>query len=830
MDNKTKTSLRTGKEQLDLLLQQISQSIYGVSDTEPATSRLDTEFQDILRRNRDGLDVANDDTITSFVSMQLRNRNRSGFGIDSTKSDVFSNLFRNGINDSQVTSMISNAYKYRMVKQADIEELVKILPELSAALSACVDVIVSGADIVDGDIVRKIEFDGKSDEDSNRYKLAVEAMEKKFDLKNKIKRYIVPKTLEFGSYFMLVIPYSKIFSDFLKSKMDTNEMENINKKVTMPFSESVTLKSVLETQHNYDAFYSESESIFFHEIEESINSVPNKGSKIQRDQTKELEKLQSEFKEEMKELTSRIVINKSESPLTVLEESEEAVEYILNKKYPGVDTYITEMLSNPSTRVRNRYGSIASYKWVTEENTIPIKTPNTLDVNLDNYNKWRAGSRKPTLVDGKDGELDTDKDLFENDVKDAYIKLVPPTRLCRIDLMGEIIGYLYVKSEETDLLGGVVGSRMGNIKFGKEQKTSLLLDTLASEIVNAFDKKFVKNNLKFKKLIVEALNYYDLNSQRVIFQFIPAEYVVEFNVNVDENGFGTSMMDKALFPAKLYAVMVITSIFMYIANSSDTRNIFIRSSGIDKNTRSKVEEVARRFQQRRINVTDLWNYTGLLNKLSYGNDVYYPTGTSGEQPLTTEIVQGQDVNMQTDVMEMLRKSYILATGVPSAIINYLNELEFSRQGEMANAKFIALVISLQIDLSRDITEAYKAIMRYSTEIPEDWIDCFKFSFPKPKMQNEQTIQQKMDTCKQQLEFYISYLFGTNYEQNPSLVGKVREFSIAFIIQKFPELDMENIVQISKDIEIKFVDNTLKPNPDKGTEDMDVLDSALGGGF
>ena len=42
--------------------------------------------------------------------------------------------------------------------------------------------------------------------------------------------------------------------------------------------------------------------------------------------------------------------------------------------------------------------------------------------------------------------------------------------------------------------------------------------------------------------------------------------------------------------------------------------------------------------------------------------------------------------------------------------------------------------------------------------------------------------------------------------------------------------MENIVQISKDIEIKFVDNTLKPNPDKGTEDMDVLDSALGGGF
>ena len=80
-----------------------------------------------------------------------------------------------------------------------------------------------------------------------------------------------------------------------------------------------------------------------------------------------------------------------------------------------------------------------------------------------------------------------------------------------------------------------------------------------------------------------------------------------------------------------------------------------------------------------------------------------------------------------------------------------------------------------------------------------------------------------------MELYIQYLFGTNYEQNQALVGKAREFSIAFIIQKFPELDMENTVQILKDIEVKYVDNTLKPNPDKGTVDMDALDSALEGG-
>ena len=41
--------------------------------------------------------------------------------------------------------------------------------------------------------------------------------------------------------------------------------------------------------------------------------------------------------------------------------------------------------------------------------------------------------------------------------------------------------------------------------------------------------------MKFKKMIVEALNYYKLNNRKIKFQFIPKEYIVEFKINEDEN-------------------------------------------------------------------------------------------------------------------------------------------------------------------------------------------------------------------------------------------------------------------------------------------------------
>lgn len=805
MPNETTKNLKSiakNQEQLDRILQQLSNSLYGVSDTETSFGDLDNEFRSILDKNKTDFDRSSQNGISTFIAKTIRSSD-SRVVNDTKMDDVFNNIFKNGISDSEINNLISNAYRYQMVKQADLDELVRILPELSAALNACVDVIVSGSEIIDGSISRILSFDGKDNENTLKWKEEIESMEKRFDLHTKIKRYIVPNTLKFGSYYLLTIPYSKLFSDFLKFK---NSTEFNGVKSNMPrfstFGESVSLYSIMNENGTHDEFITESVEVFHN----SSNKTSNNSKKEYRE----------EVQEELNTLLQRVIINKSDSPITMIDESFGSLEYMLNKKHAESATFFHE-------------DSVSPYLWNKKSDTYGGP-----DVDFDSSvkNTYKSAMKKSGEGSGSGGFQDTDTsnktDLFEDDVRDCYIKLLSPNKISRIEIMGERIGYLYSQSEDMNLIGGNITGKLNNAKFGKDPSSSVLLDNIAAQVVNSFDKPYIKDNIKFKKVIANILNYYDLNTQKVTFQFIPVEYVQEFNVNEDENGLGTSIFDKALFFAKLYAIFLLFKIFSNLLYSNDSRNVFIRNSGIDKNTRNKVEEIARTTMQRRVNVSDLFNYTSLLNKMSYGNDVYYPTGMSGEEPIRTEIVQGQEVSMETDFMEKLKRAYIIATEVPSAIINYLGELDFSRQAEMANAKFVQMIISLQIDLATDITEAYKEMMRYSTNIPEEVIDSFHYSFPAPKSSNEQSKQQKMDSCLQQLSFYTNLFFGENWEQNEDKVSHARKFRINYVKEFYPELELEKLTSIYKDSEFESVGDDLTPDPNSGIENMEALDQALGG--
>ena len=67
----------------------------------------------------------------------------------------------------------------------------------------------------------------------------------------------------------------------------------------------------------------------------------------------------------------------------------------------------------------------------------------------------------------------------------------------------------------------------------------------------------MEKNIQFKDLILNSLIYNDLYKRNIRFQFIHAEYVVEWKVNEDEKGEGRSILLKSLFYAKLYLALLI---------------------------------------------------------------------------------------------------------------------------------------------------------------------------------------------------------------------------------------------------------------------------------
>src|SRR5699024_9173385 len=120
-----------------------------------------------------------------------------------------------------------------------------------------------------------------------------------------------------------------------------------------------------------------------------------------------------------------------------------------------------------------------------------------------------------------------------DDIKDCYIKVIEPTRILPLKIMNQVIGYYYVVAEDITPLSGMISSTLYYSKFDEDRKEQNIIDSIAEKIVKSFNKKFLKENLKFKKTIVDAITHYNLNEHKLKFQFIPVEYIQPFKINKD---------------------------------------------------------------------------------------------------------------------------------------------------------------------------------------------------------------------------------------------------------------------------------------------------------
>src|SRR5699024_6730076 len=121
-----------------------------------------------------------------------------------------------------------------------------------------------------------------------------------------------------------------------------------------------------------------------------------------------------------------------------------------------------------------------------------------------------------------------------------------------------------------------------------------------------------------------------------------------------------------------------------------------------------------------------------------------------------------------ELMEELKQSYINGTGVPSVIMNYINEADFAKTLVMANAKQLRRVMMFQDSLNEDITEMYQKIMLYSSDIPVDDILDFTFKFQRPKTLPNNNLVDIIGYGDQLLDFIEKTVFGQFAEETPDL--------------------------------------------------------------
>lgn len=782
-------------QQINTLLGKSNLQLYG-SDRTSDIENLNSNFYDIMKGEVNRLTNSDTSDTTSFLAKLYSNDRIDSANSAARFTDAMNGLggYGFGVGDSStgaMSSFLDTVYQNKLIEQSDLHQVSTQLIELQEAILITRDAIIT-PDIVEGRINRSLHFGGDEVSDEN-YKAVVIKAEERFKLLEKIKNFIVPYALEYGTYYVYTIPYSKLFSDLVKNKRMI--LNGANQGLGR-FGESVCLTESMKSSN--ETFQEFNDRLFL----EYLNDENVERSKINDYAvTKELK---GKFTNDLESIMNRIEIcNDPSMAIPFIEEGINSVIEFGNQymKEHGVDGFMSEADNHSSTLSKSK-----------------TKSENPFDTISKTGNVEGIYSNDGKQVDSKAEDF--------SDINDVYIRMLDPTKVIPVEVIDEPIGYYLVIAEETSRLNGLISDGLTYQGINGYGRSTTFIDEICEKIIRSFDKPFLLDNIKFKRLIVQAVNYYNLNNNRIRFQFIPAEYIQEFKVDVDENGHGQSMIRKSLFYAKMYLMMLMFKIFSIVKYSNDTHVNYVKQSGLRKDVANKVQDIIRRKQSRTVNMYDLYNYSTLINKIGAGSEMYIPVGRQGERPMETEILAGQDIQLNSDLLEMLKNAYILGTGVPAAIVNYLNEPEFAKVAEQNNSKWNARVVNYQLDFNPAITQWYRKILRWSTNIPGEVIDQFEFTLQTPKTITGSTRAEMFQQAEQISQSVVRLFMGDNIDQQDiSNAAIIRELTISILEEQFPTLNVSHLKELYDEAVIKANARILRPDVRQGDngEDLDLGD-------
>ena len=237
--------IKNSFRQLSNIIGQANLTLYG-TDRVSDTDALNKNFQSIMKNELESLTGKSEGDTSSFLS-KLSSKDRKSTAMENLISNQFMSI--SGDENSALQAFIHEAYRNRLLEQSDLHEVASQLIELSEAILITRDAIIS-ADVVEGRMSCTLDFEKSDENDRSDCIPMVEYMEKKFKLREKIKNFVIPNTLEYGSYYAYTIPYSRLFNDFM-------QMKNSNAQRRM-YKESTLLEYTNEHNNDDAQVYTES--------------------------------------------------------------------------------------------------------------------------------------------------------------------------------------------------------------------------------------------------------------------------------------------------------------------------------------------------------------------------------------------------------------------------------------------------------------------------------------------------------------------------------------------------------------------------------------------
>ena len=263
-----------------------------------------------------------------------------------------------------------------------------------------------------------------------------------------------------------------------------------------------------------------------------------------------------------------------------------------------------------------------------------------------------------------------------------------------------------------------------NNKYQKQDET--ILRYLAAKMSNCIDAKFINNNQDLKEEIYVILKYNDKfnidmnNNIRVT--FIPPEDVHHFYFKLDkETHHGISDLKDSLIPAMFHCLLKLTTTIGMVTRGQDKRIYYVKQN-IETNVARTLMNVINQIKKGNFGIRQMESMNNILNITGKYNDHVIPVGSNGDSPIQFEVMQGQDIQTPTELLDGWKEQAINSTGVPIEFINTAMQVDYAMRFTMSNSKFIRTVYKRQFIVEKHFSEIFTRIYNYEYDDNECLIE------------------------------------------------------------------------------------------------------------
>lgn len=365
----------------------------------------------------------------------------------------------------------------------------------------------------------------------------------------------------------------------------------------------------------------------------------------------------------------------------------------------------------------------------------------------------------PDSLTGSEGLIDSNgkSNIIKNNIMGSVLYEIPRENIFPLAMDKTVIGYIYIQVannyvDNMVMNGYTYNSLTNNTQIMADEydkQNDIFASYISGLIAEKIDAKFINSNIDIKEQIFAVLRYNDHfcstnGTNNITVSFIPADDIHHFYFKLnDKTHRGISDLDKAVVPAMIYCLLYLNTVIGHMSRSQDKRVYYVKQN-VEQNVAHTLLNVISQLKKGNMGMRQLENMNTIFNVIGKYNDHIIPVSQSGDPPIQMEVLQGQNIETPTDLMDRMEDAAVSSTDVPLEFVQSTNAVDYATRFTMSNSKFLRKIYKRQSICQDHFTEIFRKLYNY--EFGEN-DQTMKIMLPAPAFLAMTNSQQLLENVK-----------------------------------------------------------------------------------